>query len=82
MTARYDVSDTPSLLVDLDRLEANLMEMAHIAADAGVRLRPHAKTHKSPWLALRQIDIGACGTSIQPSSGYGGNARPLVLWES
>jgi 3-hydroxy-D-aspartate aldolase len=43
--------ETPALLVDLDALEANLAEMAAVAARAGVRLRPHTKTHKSPEIA-------------------------------
>ena len=39
---------TPFLQVDVGRLEANLARMAAAAADAGVALRPHAKTHKAP----------------------------------
>ena len=33
--------------------------MAGVAADAGVRLRPHTKTHKSPVLAKWQLEAGA-----------------------
>ena len=39
--------DTPALLIDLDAFERNLDKMAAFAKDAGVRLRPHSKTHKS-----------------------------------
>jgi D-serine deaminase-like pyridoxal phosphate-dependent protein len=53
--------ETPALLVDLDVLEANLAEMAAVAARAGVRLRPHTKTHKSPEIARMQIKAGAAG---------------------
>jgi D-serine deaminase-like pyridoxal phosphate-dependent protein len=53
--------DTPALLVDLDVLEANLAGMAAVAARAGVRLRPHTKTHKSPEIARMQLQAGAAG---------------------
>jgi D-serine deaminase-like pyridoxal phosphate-dependent protein len=53
--------DTPALLVDLDALEANLAEMAAVAGRAGVRLRPHTKTHKSPEIARMQLRAGAVG---------------------
>ena len=53
--------DTPALLVDLDVLEANLAEMAAVAGRAGVRLRPHTKTHKSPEIARMQVEAGAAG---------------------
>jgi D-serine deaminase-like pyridoxal phosphate-dependent protein len=53
--------ETPALLVDLDALEANLAEMAAVAARAGVRLRPHTKTHKSPEIARMQLQAGAAG---------------------
>lgn len=53
--------DTPSLLVDLDRMEANIRRMAAIAQAAGVALRPHIKTHKIPDFAKLQVAAGACG---------------------
>jgi D-serine deaminase-like pyridoxal phosphate-dependent protein len=53
--------DTPALLVDLDVLEANLAEMAAVAARAAVALRPHTKTHKSPEIARMQVAAGAAG---------------------
>jgi D-serine deaminase-like pyridoxal phosphate-dependent protein len=53
--------ETPALLVDLEVLEANLAEMAAVAARAGVRLRPHTKTHKSPEIARMQLAAGAAG---------------------
>jgi D-serine deaminase-like pyridoxal phosphate-dependent protein len=53
--------ETPALLIDLDALEANLAEMAAVAARAGVRLRPHTKTHKSPEIARMQLEAGAAG---------------------
>jgi D-serine deaminase-like pyridoxal phosphate-dependent protein len=52
---------TPALVVDLDAFEANVAKMAARAAEAGVALRPHAKTHKSAFIAARQIEAGAVG---------------------
>ncbi|MFN3743568.1 MAG: DSD1 family PLP-dependent enzyme [Hyphomicrobiaceae bacterium] len=60
--------DTPALLVDLDALERNLKRMADAVAKAGVRLRPHAKTHKSPIIAHKQIAHGAVGVCCQKVS--------------
>lgn len=57
--------DTPVLVVDLDALERNLDRMSEAAGEAGVDLRPHAKTHKSAVLARRQIELGAAGICVQ-----------------
>jgi D-serine deaminase-like pyridoxal phosphate-dependent protein len=56
--------DTPSLLIDLDVVTANIDEMAEVARAAGVRLRPHTKTHKSPAIARMQLDAGARGVTV------------------
>jgi D-serine deaminase-like pyridoxal phosphate-dependent protein len=55
---------TPAVLVDLDVLERNLRRMAERAKAAGVRLRPHAKTHKSVEIARMQVAAGAAGLSL------------------
>ncbi|HEY5290484.1 MAG TPA: DSD1 family PLP-dependent enzyme [Caulobacteraceae bacterium] len=52
---------TPALVVDVDALDRNIAAMAAFAAKAGLRLRPHAKTHKSVEIARRQIAAGAVG---------------------
>jgi D-serine deaminase-like pyridoxal phosphate-dependent protein len=57
--------ETPALVLDLDAFERNIAKMADFAARAGVRLRPHAKCHKSPAIALRQIASGAIGQCVQ-----------------
>ena len=54
---------TPALVIDLTRLEQNIATMAASAAKWGVRLRPHAKSHKCVSIARRQIDAGATGVS-------------------
>ncbi len=56
--------DTPALVVDLDVLAANIEAMASIAREAGVRLRPHTKTHKCPEIARLQVDAGAAGITV------------------
>ncbi len=53
--------NTPVLVVDLPALDRNIARMAAFAAAAGLKLRPHAKTHKSPDIARRQIAAGAVG---------------------
>jgi len=72
--APLDDIDTPALIVDLDALERNIRKMADFAHAAGVRLRPHAKTHKCPAIALRQIAAGAVGQCCQKV----GEAEALV----
>jgi D-serine deaminase-like pyridoxal phosphate-dependent protein len=54
---------TPALIVDLDKLEANIARMAARTKAAGLALRPHAKTHKSSFIAKAQIAAGASGAS-------------------
>jgi D-serine deaminase-like pyridoxal phosphate-dependent protein len=55
---------TPALLLDLDRFERNLQKMAAHVKAAGKKLRPHAKTHKCPEIARRQIAAGAVGVCV------------------
>jgi len=59
--------DTPALIIDLDAFEHNLSLMASRLPD-GVRLRPHAKTHKSAEISLRQMALGAVGVCCQKTS--------------
>lgn len=53
--------DTPALCVDLDALDANLATMQATVSRNGIASRPHAKTHKCPVIAQRQLDNGAVG---------------------
>ena len=59
---------TPSVLVDLDVLERNVRAMQERAREAGVKLRPHAKTHKSPEVARLQLLAGANGLTLAKTS--------------
>lgn len=52
---------TPVAVVDEEIVERNLARMAKLAADHNVDLRPHAKTHKSGYMARRQLAHGAIG---------------------
>lgn len=61
MTQTEDEIDTPALVLDLDAFERNLQLMSRLAQAAGIRLRPHAKTHKSVEIAQAQMAAGADG---------------------
>ena len=63
-----DDLSTPFLYVDLDRMSSNIAAMAAAARDLGVRLRPHAKTHKVPEIARLQIAAGATGVTVSKVS--------------
>lgn len=60
--------DTPALVIDLDAFERNIRRMADFATKSGVRLRPHAKTHKSSTIARIQMEHGAVGVCCQKVS--------------
>jgi D-serine deaminase-like pyridoxal phosphate-dependent protein len=60
--------DTPAAVIDLDAMERNLARMAAFARTHGVRLRPHAKMHKSAFLARLQMQAGAVGVCVQKTS--------------
>src|SRR6516225_5414047 len=66
--------ETPALIIDLDVLDRNIAKMAEVARASRVRVRPHAKTHKSTAIALRQIAHGAVGQCVQKV----GEAEALV----
>lgn len=65
---RIDELDTPVVVVDLDRMEANVARLQTYLDDHGIANRPHIKTHKIPAIALKQIAAGAVGISCQKVS--------------
>ena len=69
-----DAIDTPALVIELDAMERNLAAMAAFARDHGLRLRPHAKMHKSAAIATLQMQHGAVGVCVQKV----GEAEALV----
>lgn len=60
--------DTPALILDLDRFEANLARLMGAVQGHGVRVRPHAKSHKCVEIARRQMAAGAIGICCQKAS--------------
>ncbi|MEO8186542.1 MAG: alanine racemase, partial [Burkholderiaceae bacterium] len=60
--------DTPALIVDLDRFEANLMRLMSAVKAHGVTVRPHSKSHKCVEIARRQVAAGAIGICCQKTS--------------
>jgi 3-hydroxy-D-aspartate aldolase len=63
--ASFPEIDTPALIIDLDAFERNLAAMVNEGQRLGVGIRPHAKTHKSPAIAAKQIALGAVGICCQ-----------------
>ena len=55
--------DTPALLIDLDKMEANIQTMADYFSTVNAQLRPHVKTHKTPIISHKQIAAGAIGVT-------------------
>src|SRR5690625_1878221 len=64
MQINLDHIDTPALLLDLNKMEKNIVDIASFAKVAGVNVRPHTKTHKSIQVAKRQIEAGAVGLTV------------------
>ncbi|HVE88440.1 MAG TPA: DSD1 family PLP-dependent enzyme [Burkholderiaceae bacterium] len=60
--------DTPALILDLNRFEGNLARLMSAVQGRGVRVRPHAKSHKCVEIARRQIVAGAIGICCQKTS--------------
>ena len=60
--------DTPALLLDLAAFERNVATLQAAVSAAGLALRPHAKAHKTPAIALAQIAAGAVGVCCQKVS--------------
>jgi D-serine deaminase-like pyridoxal phosphate-dependent protein len=56
--------DTPALIIDIGRVQANLARLQGELDSRGIALRPHAKTHKSVAIGRMQIDAGAKGLTV------------------
>ena len=63
--APFETLDTPCVLIDLARVEANLKRAQAYADAHGLKLRPHIKTHKLTRFARRQVELGAVGITCQ-----------------
>jgi D-serine deaminase-like pyridoxal phosphate-dependent protein len=64
---RLEDVDTPALVLDLAAFERNQRTLFDLVKDR-VRVRPHAKTHKCPEVARRQLALGAVGMCCQKVS--------------
>ena len=57
--------DTPCVLIDLDKVEANIYRLQRYLDEHGIANRPHIKTHKLPQIAGMQVEAGAVGITCQ-----------------
>ena len=60
-TGALTLPETPSILIDGGLVRQNIDRMQQAVSAAGCRLRPHIKTHKSPYFMNLQLAAGACG---------------------
>ena len=61
--------ETPSVLINLDLMERNIIVMqSRTAMSWAFSFRPHIKTHKIPDIARRQVEAGAVGIACQKVS--------------
>ncbi|PJF22729.1 MAG: alanine racemase [Phototrophicales bacterium] len=60
--------ETPSVLIDLDKMMANIQRMQAYCDSLGVAFRPHIKTHKLPQIAQMQLEAGAVGIACQKTT--------------
>lgn len=60
-----DEVETPAMVVDLERTQANIRRAQTYCDSHGLRFRPHVKTHKIPLFARMQIEAGAIGVTCQ-----------------
>lgn len=60
---RVDELDTPALCIDIEALDRNIARIAGHCRQQGIAWRPHAKGHKSPVIARRQLAAGAIGVT-------------------
>jgi len=65
---KLDEVDTPALILDLGSFEKNQQTLFDAVKGRNIRVRPHAKTHKCPEVAKRQIAMGAVGMCCQKVS--------------
>mgnify|MGYP001227778961 CR=1 FL=1 len=56
---------TPCAVIDLNIVDKNIAQLQKLCDDNHLANRPHVKTHKSPFLARRQLTAGAIGITCQ-----------------
>src|SRR5690606_26500025 len=65
LNSTLDTLETPAVLIDTDIADANLIRWQQRCDAVGLANRPHIKTHRSVAWALRQIELGAKGITVQ-----------------
>lgn len=65
---RLEELETPALVVEKEPMERNMDKMTELLAGSKLKLRPHYKTHKSPWIAKMQLEKGAVGITCSKLS--------------
>ncbi|MEM2094979.1 MAG: DSD1 family PLP-dependent enzyme, partial [Candidatus Bathyarchaeia archaeon] len=65
---RVEEIETPALLLDLDSFQWNIDKMFKFAREAGVNVRPHAKTFKAAAICNKLLEKGAVGLMTQKLS--------------
>jgi D-serine deaminase-like pyridoxal phosphate-dependent protein len=79
--SKWDL-DTPALCLDLDVFEQNLTAMQTRLTALGVASRPHAKSHKCPAIAQRQLaagSIGICTAKVSEAEVFAANGIGPIL---
>jgi len=80
--SKWDL-DTPALCVDLDKLDQNIAALRTGLAGTGVASRPHAKTHRCPDIAKRQLSggsIGICAAKLGEAEAlFAGGIEPILM---
>ncbi|MCC6314902.1 MAG: alanine racemase [Thermomicrobiales bacterium] len=74
--------DTPALIVDLDAMDRNIAHIAAALSGRGVNWRPHAKGHKTPAIAHRQLAAGAIGITcakVSEAEVFAASGVPSIL---
>lgn len=64
MSAKLMQLATPCLVVDSQTVRRNLEALQQYAEQNGLRVRPHAKTHKSLRIAQEQLQLGSQALSV------------------
>ncbi|GGG81635.1 alanine racemase [Paenibacillus radicis (ex Gao et al. 2016)] len=64
IVVKGNAPETPCIIIDSSVVDHNIREMAERIRRLGVKLRPHAKTHKLPEMAARQVEAGAVGITV------------------
>ncbi|MEO0478925.1 MAG: alanine racemase [Planctomycetota bacterium] len=80
---QLDTIETPSLVVDQNRLDRNIERMESRAKDLGVALRPHLKTGKSIELAERIPSFHTTGgtvSTMQEATAFGDQTEKTLLY--